>query len=94
MSEVSDPEEWMSYHHHHYEGSSPSVGGAEDTDAVITTSGRFNTWNDPGPQHEEEDPAIRGMVQARDSALRMAWDRYDQAVDDGSLEGQDHYMLQ
>ena len=48
MSEVSDPEEWMSYHHH-YEGMSPSEGGAEDTDTVTTMPGRFNIWNDPGP---------------------------------------------
>ena len=91
LSEVSDPEEWMS--HHHFEGSSPSEGEAEDTDAVTTMPGRFNIWNDPGPpRREEEDPAVREMVHARDSALSTAWERYHQAVEDGNQEGQYDYM--
>ena len=92
LSEVSDPEEWMSHHHHDYEGSSPSEGEAEDTDATTTIPGRFNVWNDPGPLREEDDPAVRDMVHARNSALSTAWERYHRAVDDGNQEGQDHYM--
>ena len=81
--------------HHHFEGSSPSEGEAEDTDAFTTMPGRFNIWNDPGPpRREEEDPAVREMVHARDSALSTAWERYHQAVEDGNQEGQYDYMRQ
>ena len=106
LSEVSDQEEWMGYHHFE---SDDSPNGSENDGAGNT--GRFNIWGDGGAQ---ERPATSGshgpdasgsepdgepdvfheLQVGRESALQAVMELYLSAVDRGDVENEVHFENQ
>ena len=105
LSEVSDPEQWRSYHHFD-ESSSESEAVATDEQGRT----RYNIWGDVGAQevpaeeghgrdvsHSEPDAEpdeYHELRTARESALRVAMERQMDAFERGDVEAEILYERQ